>query len=174
LLLSNAKSEIQETSKLKTEQKESKSTPVPTKKLTPTVTPKADSKSSQAKQVSSSVFKKFFVDHFDYQQFTKVGTSADNWDFWESSNSDDDQLILGAVGEDLKSGTLKASQNETSASQVISFFLMGYPPLVNSGWVENAVSSLKLGDNKKTKVDNVSASITLTYANIWIVSFIEE
>lgn len=149
-------------------------TSVPTTTATPIATPKADSKSSQAKQVSASVFKKFFVDHFDYQQFTKAFGTSDKWEFWESFNPDDDHLILGVTGDDLKSGILKASPNEISSIQIVSFFQMGYPPLVSSGWVENAVSDLKLGDTRQTSIDNVSAKITLTYANIWIVSFIEE
>lgn len=158
--------------------------PIPTEKPTPTFTPTPTSAPTpspiptsiptQAKQVSASVFKKFFVDHFDYQQFTKAFGTSDKWEFWESFNPDDDHLILGVTGDDLKSGILKASPNEISSIQIVSFFQMGYPPLVSSGWVENAVSDLKLGDTRQTIIDNVSAKITLTYANIWIVSFIEE
>lgn len=159
-----------------TKKPEQTQTPTPTRTptATPIATPKADSKSSQAKQVSTSVFKKFFMDNFDYQQFTKAFGTSDKWDFWESFNPDDDHLILGVTGDDLKSGILKASPNEISSIQIVSFFQMGYPPLVSSGWVEKAVSNLKPGDTRQTVIDNVSAKITLTYANIWIVSFIEE
>lgn len=151
---------------------------IPTEKPTPTSTPTPSpiptSTPTQAKQVSLSVFKKHFQDNFDYGQFTKALTSSDNWDFWESDNLDGDKLILAAIGEDLKNGILKTGPNDTAAVQVTTFFLLGHPPLISSGWVENTASIIEKGKKIETTLQGVNASMMLSPDNIWIVSFTEK
>lgn len=151
-------------------------TPAPT--LSPSPSPKPSptptSTPAQVKQVSFSVFKKHFRDNFDYGQFTKVGTSSDNWDFWESDNLYGDKLILAAIDEDLKNGILKAGPNDTVATQVVTFFLLGHPPLISSGWVENTASSIEKGKKEETTLQGVDVSIMLSPDGVWIVSFTEK
>lgn len=154
-------------------------TPKETQKpnLSPSVSSKPSSTSpspSQAKQVSLSVFKQYFRDNFDYGQFSKIGTSSDNWDFYESNNTYGDKLVLAAIGEDLKNGILKTGPNDSAATQVITFFLLGHPLLINSGWVEDTVSIIEKGKNEETTLQSVDASIMLSPDNVWIVSFTEK